>query len=403
MIHITLETRALNSALAALGTLAKKKTALPILNDVMLSYDNEHDIFRLMASDSEAWLELDMPSFRLIKCSEKEVPSCCLKFEKLREAISQLPSMTVQAYIDEHKRSIEVDYQTGKFVLPIEDVDAFPSAPDMVTSTTLKEDRKGVEPICKMKMPTEWLLAQMKAARVCVANDDLRPVMNTECLDVSHEDITLVASNGHTLYKTKREEGIGSGFLEYAEFPAGETRKLLIPKTIFDTLFASFSQPENITITADTQRLQFTTDGVTLTARQTEGTYPNYNSVIPKEAKHTMTVCRDTLHAVLKRVSIFANSSNLCVVERKENKLVISSDDVDNSWSGREEVVIDGDTTLPEGERYGFKISHLIGLLPSVQTENVVMQLNAPDKAMIMREEDKQSTLVLLVMPLLVK
>ena len=425
-------------ALDTLKSVVNTRMALPILADVHLSYDRTEELFRLMASDSESWLTLDMAEMveeggeqvarkfvRLLKDDSKDhFSAVCIRYSDLREAIASLPSQYVlEVTIDMDALTMTVNYQIGHFVLPVERADEFPQPINVIMPTTdayaqwrnrmnqaaSDEERSKIEaewlspkPVVRFTLGGDKLLRPMAQARCCCANDELRPVMNAELLHITQEGITVVASDGHTLFKEYLQLGIG--FVSYAEFPADSSARLLVPKTVLQALIAAFPSDKPLTITADTQRIEFLTQGARLVCRQIDGNYPNYDSVIPQNSPYKMVVSVAALRGALRRIGLFADTaSNMAIIRCEEQSFVVSSSDLDFSKEGSERVPVqETDAFLPEGFQLGAKISALMQLLDLVPTENVLMFFSTPATAFLLKPEDVASSRVLMQMPMLI-
>lgn len=400
MTKITFPSKDFSRALSVVGKQIARKSALPILSDVLLRYHRDKKMFQLMASDTEAWLTIDAPFMQLTEEDSKHpFGAVVLPYITLKEAVATLPLMPCTAIIDD--QSITVEHADGRFSLPVQDAGEFPMPPAVVTKETPM--LRQCEPVCQFTVETSWLLKTMADARTCVASDEFRPVMNTECLDVYADKLVVVSSDGHSLYKNQHDTGAGSDFLAYREFAADGKAALLVPSQTLDTIVTAFAAAERVTVTADALRLQFQAEGVDLVCRCIEGRYPNYNRVIPRDSPFAVTVSRDALRSSLRRLSIFASeTANMVVMHRWQDKLVLEADDADFSINGSEQVTIQGYTALPEDKKFGFKISTLLSLLNIISTENVVLHLADPSRAGLLKEEDVNSQLTLIVMPMLV-
>ena len=441
---ITIEAGAWKKALATLNTVVSSRTALPILGDVLLRYDAEQKLFQLTASDNESWLTIDCrhdadtPWIHIIEDDQRDrFSAVCLPFARLKEAVGLLPAAALlSVWFDGDSHLMTVDYQIGKFSIPFEDALEYPVCPDVVEpSTPAYADLKAqldaakaagdearvnqlttdieasVRPVCRFTLPSAQLLPLMKQARICAANDELRPIMNGECLEVFNDRLVVVATDGHTMFKDVLDLGLGSGWLQYGEFPAfdAETQKqgsarLIVPKTVMAALTTAFAASEQLQITADTQRMVFRSEGVVLVTRCIDGKYPNYDSVIPTDSPLRVVVSREALRLALRRLSLFANSSsNMAIMRRDGEHFVIEASDMEFSSSGSEQVTIhEGDAFMQADFQIGFKISNSLTLLDAIPTDNVVLFFSEPSRAFLYKPEDVQSARLLLQMPMLI-
>lgn len=405
---VSFQAKDLTKALATLGGLVQRKNALPIMGDVLLRWDADRRTFQMVTSDTEAWLTLDAPFLTLLQVDGAKQPEAvCLPYQAVKEAVASLPPLLVTAVIDTDKQTLLLDYQTGQFTMPIDQAAEYPSAPAVVTPDQPTDAQPAVgakaDPVCRLTVDTEWLLPRLKAARVSVASDELRPVMNNVCLDTRHDGLTIASSDGHSMFVETLEAGLGTGFLAYGQFPADSSAQLLVSSGVLSTLTDAFQAAERITLTADTQRIAVEAEGARLVWRMCDARYPNYRSVIPQQQPHTVTLEAHALTGALRRVGQFANdSSNMVVLERQGAELVLQAQDYDFSRSASERIAVQGDTSLPEGQRFGFKCSTLLAMLGCIRTENVLLCLAEPSRAALLKEEDLASNRVCLIMPMLV-
>ena len=409
---IVVDAQELQKVLGAVGTIVPSKASLPILGDVLMSYNRDRNIFTLMASDGEAWISMECrnadgtPSVRLLDEDIKvPMPTVCMPYRDLKEAISVLPKgVPVKITFSEHndKRKMDVEYgDHGHFSLPYDAADEFPQ-PLPVTVAGASPAVPSASPVCRFTVDAAQLLSPMKLARVSVANDDLRPQMSCVCLDVYHDKIIVVSSDGHSLYKETVNLGLGTKWLDYGEFPADGSARLLAHKSKLQALDNAFRGLNQITVTADTSMLQFSADGVCLVFRQVDQKYPNYDSVIPKNPPHRLVCDRRDLVSALRRVSLFGDdSSNLVRLSVVGGALMLQAEDYDFAKSASETVAL-SECQCQDGFAIGCKCAMFIALLGCIQTDSVVLLFTDPTRAFLMREADEaNSSRVCLQMPML--
>lgn len=404
---VTIDASQWRKALAMLSPVVNAKMTLPILADVILKYEQERDVFTMTASDSETWITLDcvdkdgQPWMRMIEDDLKDkFTEVAIPFADLKEAVSLLPSaQLLQVWFTDNV--MKVNYGIGEFEMGTE-----PSETFHWPLPVAEKGKEGAQ--CRFRMDADKLLPLMAAAIESSANDELRMVMNGVCLDVYNDKVVVAATNGLELFKDVIETGIGGGWLEYATFPAFDketqqpgSAKLLITKKARKALAGAVTDGE-ITVTADTQRIEFCTEGVRIVARLIEGNFPNYESVIPKDSQYRVTMDRNSLRLALRRVQLSANeSSNMVELRRDGNAFIVKAANMDNGRSGQERVDIhDTDAFLPEGFSIGLKISTAVSILDRIQTESVVLILSDPSRPVLYRPDDAHSSRLILQMPM---
>ena len=412
--ELRIETSEMKKALDMLSTVINKKNALPILADACIRYDRSRKIFTLTGSNTEQWLTIEAwrkdaekgeRLWMFLDKDDKEQPldAFCVNVDSFREAFASLPAIPATCYLklDEQGGSLRVVHNKGEFTMPVERGFEYPETP--MTIEKGGEQKEGISPVAKFSIETNRLLPIILAARVCSASDELRPVMNTVCVDVFHDHCIIVASDGHSLYK--RVVDTGMGWLKYGEFAVDGSAKLLIPTQAMSPLQKALLGADTITVTADTQRITIESgDGtVRLTTVAIDGRYPNYESVIPKNNEHSVVVDRQELAATLRRISIFSEeSSNMAIIERQDDHMLLSASDVTFGRDASEQVAVINETTLPDGMKIGFKISTMQKLMNCVTSDNVTLEIGDPSRAMLLKEDGQLSSLTLLIMPMLV-
>lgn len=425
---LSFETKDFSEALAKIGSIVNSKLALPIMGDILLAYDKQEGIFTMTASDTESWITMkcvnrDGDPFVRIEEADNTDPfeAVCLPYKALSKAVGVLPKVgvlrvTFEADTNQSAGKYEVIYGTnlndedenrrqgGRFTLPFDSAVEYPRPQQVVTREAAQQGGQTAQPVCRFTVDAAKILTPMKQARVCCASDELRPVMNGECLDIHHDHIIVVASDGHSLFKQAIDLGVG--YLSYGEFPADQSAMLLVPKSVLTSIADTIQG--DVTITADSQRIEWRTANVIIVCRQIEGKYPNYNSVIPKETPVRIACDRRDIVAALRRVSLFADDSSQLVkltaagqtADGVQN-IELSADDWD-FYKGATERVAISDAAAADGFSIGFKCSTLLGLLGCIDTDGVIFNLADASRAFLLREDDTKSSKVMLCMPMLV-
>ena len=193
--------------------------------------------------------------------------------------------------------------------------------------------------------------------------------MNGIYFDITTEDITMVASDGHKLVRCKTLAAKGN---ERAAFilpkkPASLIKNLL-PK-----------EQGQVVIEFDERNAVFTLEKYRMVCRLIEGRYPNYNSVIPQNNPYKVTVDRMQLVGALRRVSIFSSqASSLIKLRMQPNQIVISAQDIDFSTSAEETLACQYDGNPMS---IGFKSTFLIDILNNIAADEVIIELADPSRA----------------------
>lgn len=363
---------ALSSHLQAISRVINSKNALPILDCFL--FELEDGKLSVTVSDSETTMVTSLD------VNESDANgSFAVGAKTILDALKEIPEQPLSFEVNVETYEISVQYQNGKYSLVGQNADEYPQSPSLGDNAV------------RLEMNADLVLTGINRALFATADDELRPVMNGIYFDITTEDITFVASDGHKLARSKTFAAKGS---ERAAFilpkkPASLLKNLL-PK-----------ESGTVSIEFDDRNAVFTLENYRMVCRLIEGRFPNYNSVIPQNNPHKVTIDRLQLISALKRVSIFSSqASSLIKLRMQENLVVISAQDIDFSTSAEESLVCQYQGAPMS---IGFKSTFLIDILNNIASTDVIIELADPSRAgvIVPLEQEENDDLLMLLMPMM--
>ena len=173
---------------------------------------------------------------------------------------------------------------------------------------------------------------------------------------------------------------------------------LLIPhQNIPDIIRVLDDGGEQVTVEFTDNQIAFRCDHIYLTSRLTDGTFPDYKQIIPKDYVCEVTMLREEVFSALKKTTLFTDSFNQLeiLVDSKKNSVSFSSENADIGKTVEEvQATIDG-----EGITARFNHRYVIDCFQSLHSDSVSFHFSGPSKPMIIRGVSDQSFLYL-VMPM---
>ena len=385
----------LRQALQKAAKCIDSKTAIAILSNVLLTQRKDDGKFFFVSATTDSELIIPAP-LTIVEGSFKE--DVVLPITSLLSLLSTLPAdcvVTMDLSQDkEHSMNIEYCTQNGENVkkgnvsLVYFSAESFPRA--------AQPDNASLH----ISLPMATFSNVLSHAGKFVSDSDLRPVMRCLCIDVAEDrsEVIFVASNGHVLIKlihTNNPETGGSNF-----FRSGTPGKILVYSCFFKTL-SVFDGCEDIDIEANESMVRFTAGDITFVCKKAEGQYPNYNSVIPRNNPHKITVDKRELANVVKRVALFSSeSSNLIVLKKDGMFLDVSAQDLDFNMSANDQVIIT-DSNCPEDHCIAFKASSLLDVLAPIPSDTVTLHLSDPSHAGVVTANESSPRALTLLMPMI--
>lgn len=360
------------SNLQTVGRVIASKNSIPILDCFLFELQGSR--LKITAADSETRMSVDIPVNEVNGSGVFAVPA-----KSLLESLKELPEQPIRFELDDETLGIFIYYENGKYNFIAQRGEEYPMA------KALSEDAVG------LTIPADSLLTGITRTLFASGEDELRPVMNGIYFDISPEDITFVASDGHKLVRFKNTAVSGN-----------ERAAFILPKKPANLLKTVLPRESgSITIRFDESNAYITMEHVLIISRLIEGRYPNYNGVIPQENPYKVTADRLHLLNALKRVTVFSNqTSSLIRLNVTSSNILVSAQDVDFSTSAEETIAC-----VYNGEEMsiGFKGTYLIEILGNIPSPEVLLELADPSRAglILPAENDPDEDLLMLLMPMM--
>lgn len=363
---------ALYSHLQAVSRVINSKNALPILDCFLFQLEN--GVLSVTVSDSETTMET---SIDVIECVTEGKIAIAAK--TLLDALKEIPEQPLTFSVDSSTLEVTVTYQNGQYSLMGQNADEYPQSAALNNESV------------KFTMSVDTLLAGINRTVYATADDELRPVMNGVYFDITTEDITMVASDGHKLVRCQVLDAKGN-----------DRAAFILPKKPANLLKNILPKEQGeVEISFDERNAIFALGNYHMICRLIEGRYPNYNSVIPKDNPFKVTVDRVSFIGALRRVAIFSSqASSLVKLRLKDSSMNISAQDIDFSTSAEENLVCQYTGT---DMSIGFKSTFLIDILSNISSDEVVIELADPSRAgvIIPVEQEEGEKLLTLLMPVM--
>lgn len=363
---------ALLSHLQAISRVINPKNNIPILDCFLLEL--EDNVLTITAADAETRLETKLEVSEL-----SEPGSLAINAKNLLEPLRELPDQPLTIDVNLETLEVFIFYHNGKYNFVGQKSDEFPTPKELKDSAI------------SMVLPAEVLFNGINRTIYATAEDELRPVMNGIYFDITDENMTFVASDGHKLVRIINTAVKGDGRASFIlPKKAALLLRSLLPKEsgdveiIFDENNAYVKMSNNILI-----------------CRFVEGRFPNYNSVIPQNNPNNVTLDRVSFLNALKRVSVFSNpASSLVKLQMSQDKIIVSAQDIDFQTSAEEVIPSQYNGNVMS---IGFKAVFLIDILSNIPATDVTLELSDPSRAGIIFpvENEEDEDVLSLLMPMM--
>lgn len=235
-------------------------------------------------------------------------------------------------------------------------------------------------------VPQKTLKELLHQVSFAMAVHDIRYYLNGILFVAEGKQLSLVATDGHRL-------AFSSATLD-VEVPRQEV--ILPRKTVLEMQRLLSDKEGAIEMQFAGNQAKFTFDGMELVTKLVEGKFPDYNRVIPKNHKNTITMGRTALLATLQRTAILTSEKFKGVrLNLEPGVLRVASSNAEQEEAVDElEIDYNGDAI-----EIGFNVTYLIDALTNMDQDMVQVDLaDSNSSALITIPEN--TTFKYVVMPM---
>ena len=357
--------------LQTISGVINSSNTLPILDNILFEIDE--NTLRMSASDLETTMSTSL------EVEADQNGSAAIPAKLLLDTLKTFPEQPLTFLIDTDKHGVEISSDQGKYALAYQDGNEFPKAPSIESASTAL-------------IHSDIIATAINKTIFATGNDDLRPVMSGVFCKFSESGLTFVSTDAHKLVRYTRHD-----------IQTDHTAEFILPKKPLNILKGILAvADEEVKIEYNETNAKFIFGSIVLTCRLIDGKYPNYNAVIPQENPNKMTIERSSFLNSVKRVSIFSNKTTHQIrLKIAGNEMHISAEDLDFSNKADERLACQYEGSDIE---IGFNSRFLLEMLTNLETEQIHLEMSAPNRAGILLPEGNAQDgedILMLVMPVM--
>ena len=368
----TIERATLLRCLSHVQSVVERRNTIPILSNVLIEAAADGTV-RIMATDLDLQVVETMSAVSVEGAGAITV-SAHLLFDIARK----LPDGS-QVSLETADNRMAVKAGRSRFSLPTLPRDDFP----MIVEGDLPTS---------FELPAATLAQMVDRTRFAISTEETRYYLNGIFLHVSDEDqptLRAAATDGHRLARFTLARPDGAEGMPDVIVPrkcVAELRKLL--EEALDT---------NVLIDLSASKIRFTLggeNGVVLTSKLIDGTFPDYSRVIPTGNDKLLRLDPKSFYEGVDRVATIATEKTRAVKMALEtDKVTLSVTSPDNGTAA-EEVPADYKS---DGFEIGFNANYLKDILAQIDGDTVELHLADAGAPTLIRQDEKSPALYVLM------
>jgi len=366
-MKLTIERAALLRSLAHVQSVVEKRNTIPILSNVQLVA--EDGALHMTATD------LDLAIVETVACDVQQPGGTTAPAHTLYDIARKLPdgSQVEFEHVGEENR-LAVRAARSKFALSCLPREDFPVMAD--------DDLPH-----RFQLPAPDLKKLIEKTRFAISTEETRYYLNGIYLHgVEGGPLRGVATDGHRLARVE---------VPLPEGAAGMPGVIVPRKAVLEVFKLVEEVEGSIEIGLSATRIRFAFDSIVLTSKLIDGTFPDYERVIPADNDKRMEVdCKSFADAVDRVATISAEKSRAVKLSLNGDAMQLSANSPEQG-SGTDEVAISYDGEA--GLEIGFNARYLLDIAQQIEGENARFDLADAASPTIIRDAGDEAALYVLM------
>jgi DNA polymerase-3 subunit beta len=352
-MKVTVLQENLARGLSIVSRAVASRSTLPVLSNILIATDEGR--LRLSATN----LELTITSWIAARIDEEG--STTVPSRTLSDLVNTLPGDQVQLRLDTKSQTLHVKGGTSNNDIKCIDAQEFPPLP--------VPDMEGA-----VQLNVADFKEMIHQVAFSASSDEARPVLMGVLMNVEKDKVIMAAADGFRLSVRKA----------VLSNPAPHPINVIIPARALNELArisTDGEEPIYMVVPKNRGQVLFRVKDVEVVSQLIDGTFPDYQQIIPRNYKSRTLVSTASLLKACKQAEIFAREgSNVARLDIKQSKGEMQPSEVEISATseetGKNETIVEA-TVDGGGVLIAFNVKFLREALEVIRTPNVALETSA--------------------------
>jgi DNA polymerase-3 subunit beta len=360
----TIERATLLKSLGHVQSVVERRNTIPILSNVLIEAREDGSI-RLMATDLDLQVDESVPA------NVSQPGATTLSAHTLFDIVRKLPEGS-QVELSAAEGKMQVNAGRSRFSLSTLPRDDFPVIAEGDLPT-------------RFELPAATLRQIIEKTRFAISSEETRYYLMGIFLHVIDDQMRAAATDGHRLARVTIAKPDGADGMP----------DVIIPRKAVQELYRLLEELEGtVEISLSPTKVRFGLGSAVLTSKLIDGTFPDYNRVIPTANDKLLKLDPKSFSAGVDRVSTIASEKTRAVkISVDRDKVTLSVTSPENGLA-TEELAADYGS---DGIEIGFNARYLLDILSEIDGDTVEVHLADAAAPTLLRENDKSNALYVLM------
>jgi DNA polymerase-3 subunit beta len=360
----TIERATLLKSLSHVQSVVERRNTIPILSNVLLDA-REDGSLRLMATD------LDLQVDETVPANVSSAGATTVSAHTFFDIVRKLPEGS-QVEISAADGKMQVVAGRARFNLSTLPRDDFPVIAEGELPT-------------RFELPAATLRQIIDKTKFAISSEETRYYLMGIFLHVADDMLKAAATDGHRLARVTVAKPDGADGMP----------DVIVPKKCVLELRKLLDEVEGtVEVTLSSTKIRFVLGHAVLTSKLIDGSFPDYNRVIPTANDKLLKLDPASFKAGVDRVATIASEKTRAVkISLDRDRVTLSVTSPENGLA-TEELAADYNA---DGLEIGFNARYLLDILGEIDGDTVEVHLADAAAPTLLRENDKSSALYVLM------
>ncbi len=315
-------------------SITEKRSLMPILSNILIHFKPE--------GTTAYSTDLEVSAITNVECFPEEEKKVVVHGRKFLEILRELDNEDVSIQISDNIMSIK--QKKTDITLSLQDSEEFPETKEIVG----KEEffLKGSE-----------LVEMIEKVGFAVSVDETRYILTGMFMKGSPGNMAVVGTDGFRMALYQRKIDGLQAF-----------QGITIPRRSIAEIEKVIDDEDNVKISIEEKHVQFSTEKIKIISRIIEGSFPDYENVLPTANTNMANVGRENLLKGLKRVSAIIGRAEPIKMTVTNNRMVIDAESDIGKAREEIEIVYDGDEIS-----LNFNVRFLLEVVTHIVSDTIIM------------------------------
>ncbi|CAA9515513.1 MAG: DNA polymerase III beta subunit [uncultured Sphingomonas sp.] len=360
----TIERATLLKSLGHVQSVVERRNTIPILSNVLIEA-REDGSLRLMATDLDLQVDESVPA------NVSQPGAITVSAHTLFDIVRKLPDGS-QVEMTAAEGKMQVVAGRARFNLSTLPRDDFPVIAEGELPT-------------RFELPAATLRQIIEKTRFAISTEETRYYLMGIFLHLIDDQLRAAATDGHRLARVTVAKPDGADGMP----------DVIVPRKCVTELYRLLEELEGtVEVSLSPTKVRFGLGSAVLTSKLIDGTFPDYNRVIPTGNDKLLKLDPKSFSAGVDRVSTIASEKTRAVkISLDRDKVTLSVISPENGVA-TEELAADYGS---DGLEIGFNARYLLDILGEIDGDTVEVHLADAAAPTLLRENDKSDALYVLM------